>query len=210
MNETIWPERVWSPQDLTRDFPEATSLKNIIDQATQVVEDSGEVVCEIRINGIILSENEEDKFAQNSKEEILSLSIKSQEPLKLLDESIVGCSGYIDKIMVAIEKASFLFRTADLAGANDYHSKCIQATEHFVEMITHFKIAYQTLKGGLPASWLKLEQAMLSSFTQILEGYSNKNYILVADLLEYDLSNIFASWRHELRMLEQNQIEESA
>jgi len=204
------PERVWSSQDLTRDFPSALSLKNVLDQVTQQVEEAGEVVCEIRVNGIILSELEEGRFAENPREEIQSLSIKSQNPMKLLDESIEGCSDYIGKILTAIEKASFLFRTTDVAGATDYHAKCIEATEHFVEMITYFKIAYQSLKGGLPPSWLNLEKSMLSSFTQILDAYENKNYILVADLLEYDLSNIFASWRHELRLLEQNQIGEPA
>jgi hypothetical protein len=199
-----FPEHSWSGDEIRNLYPDALSLSEVLLRVEKTVGEMGEVVCEYEINGVTLSEAEEQRFAQTSAREIQILCVRSQKPLKLLDDSIVGCLEYIDKILLTLEDASKLFRLGDVHGAHECHRKCISASEVFVEMITHYKIAYQSLKGGLPPSWSALEISMLSTLTGIFEEYGKKNYILVADLLEYDLSNIYSSWKEELAGLERH------
>ena len=144
-----WPEHVWTGAELRLLFPHAKSLNDILVGTQTLIEEQGEVVCEYSVNGITLSEAEEARFAATSINEIETICVRSEKPLKLLDDSIEGCSQYIEKIMETLERASNLFRMGDVKGAHECHRKCIEAAEVFVEMITHYKIAYQTLKGGL-------------------------------------------------------------
>jgi hypothetical protein len=41
----------------------------------------------------------------------------------------------------------------------------------------------------------------MSTLSTVLEAYKQKNYILVADMLEYDLIDVFVSWQKELSSL---------
>jgi hypothetical protein len=197
-----WQEHTWTGSELREKFQGHQTLKELLIATQSYVEELGEVVCEYEVNGITLTESEETRFSETLADEVTTFCVRSERPLKLLDDSIEGCTQYIDKILETLDRASNLFRLGDVKGAHECHTRCIEAAEIFVEMITHYKIAYQTLKGGLSANWTKLEQDMLATLTQIFDEYSKKNFILVADLLEYDLSNIFTAWKLELASLD--------
>ncbi|MDZ4678107.1 MAG: hypothetical protein SGI74_11445 [Oligoflexia bacterium] len=190
--------KIWNHEQLIESYPAALSLKDVLAQFNIEADSDGHVVCEVSVNGIVLDEETEIQFGGNALSEIQTISVKTQDPLILLDESLVSSNEYINRILIALEHSSQLFRSEAIHEAHTYYRGCVEGTQWFIEMITHYKSAYQGLKGTLSANWLELEQAMILVLEQIFDAYKEKNYILVADLLEYDLITIFHRWQQEL------------
>jgi hypothetical protein len=191
-------QKTWNREQILAVFPAAKSLKEVLAQIDQEIVRDGEVLCELSVNGVILDEGKELIFAANSIEEIAEISVKTEHPLILLDESLVSACDYVGKLLIALEHSAHLFRSESISEAHNYYRGCIEGAQWFIEMITHYKTAYQGLRGKLSDQWLELEQAMILVLEQIFDAYKEKNYILVADLLEYDLITIFNRWQQAL------------
>src|SRR4051812_35698492 len=97
-----WCEREWDGVGLLRDFPETNNLHDLLISASHLIEGAGEVVCEVRVNGVVLSEEDEKRFEYSPTSQISNLKIRSQNPLILLDKSLATCRTYIDQMMPAI------------------------------------------------------------------------------------------------------------
>jgi hypothetical protein len=188
-------ELSWTSPDLTRDFPTITTLGELIEASSKAARASGQFVCAVNVNGIDLNEEQESQFNSTPIGEIQNYVIKTQNLKVLLDESMAQCREFLGHLMGSLEKAARMFRAEDIAAAHRFYSTCIEGTQLFIEMVTHYKVAYQNSQGPCPESWSILEKTLEKSLFQILEAYRQKNYILVADLLEYELSPILGQWQ---------------
>lgn len=188
-------ELSWTLPDLNREFPAISTLGELIEVSSKAARENGDFVCAVNVNGMDLNEEQESQFEKTPLSEIKRFSIKTQNLSILLDESMVQCHGFLGHLIGSIEKASHMFRAEDLGAAHRFYSTCIDGTQLFIEMVTHYKVAYQNSKGPCPAVWGTLEERLEKSLLQILEAYRQKNYILVADLLEYELSPILGQWQ---------------
>lgn len=191
-------ETSWNRQELAANFPQAETFSQLVDAVSDRIEATGQVVCAVRVNGMNLTEEEETRFQETPVSEIESLNILSQTIQELLDQSLEGCAAYLERLLKAFEECARLFRTDDIQFAHSFHRACIEGSDYFVQLITHFKTVYQTHRGPLTPSWDELEMSLLQCLTRILDAYEKKDYILVADLLEYDLIDIFNGWQKEL------------
>jgi hypothetical protein len=182
-------------------FQSAHSLRDVISQVTDEFEGKGQVVCGFTINGLPLKEDDEKKFETTPTSEITSMTVKFEAPQILLDESLGECCLYLDQLSAAVEKLAQQFRGSDLDSAHKFHHSCLEGIEWFIQMIVHYRAAYQHLRGPWPAVWEGLEEELTKTLAEILDAFGKKNYIQVADLLEYDLITIFGSWNRELGQL---------
>jgi hypothetical protein len=189
-------ELSWAAPDLNREFPAATNLGELIEVSSKAAREKGQFVCAVNVNGVDLNEEQESQFDKIPMGEIQRFSIKTQSLAILLDESIGQCRVFLGQLMSSLETAAHMFRAEDLNAAHRFYSTCIDGTQLFIEMVTHYKVACQNSpEGTYPPLWSQLEQTLEKSLLQILEAYRQKNYILVADLLEYELSPILGQWQ---------------
>jgi hypothetical protein len=191
-------EVIWNAGELASDFPDLKTLGELIDRASAVARQRGQFVCSIKVNGLNLSEDQEAKFGQTPLAEVNDFSIKIQDLDLLLDESTNQCVTFLNHLIKSLEVASHMFRAEDLAAAHRFYRTCIEGTQLFIEMLTHYKVAAQNSKKVDLGGWSKLELSLQRALMQILEAYRQKNYILVADLLEYELSPVFIQWQGAL------------
>ena len=201
----LWPQKTWTIAEISKDFSGCATLGEVIASAEAMAKQENLVVCEVRANGLRLTEEQEAQYKGTSVGELSSFEIKVQKIDALLDESLGGCLDYLAKLSDSMEVASGLFRTEDLVTAHKYYKTCVEGAELFIEMITHYKIVYKNAHRNLQTGifdWKTHEDRLLDVLGQILDAYKLKNYILVADLLEYDLINVLTLWREELIKLE--------
>ncbi len=192
----------YSEEEIKSIFLDQSNLKEVLAKIYLECGARGEVICEVSVNGIILTEEDERKFENSPISEIRNIMIRSQYPHFLLDESLEGCLDLISKLLGAFELTAKYFRSSNLHLAHSHQSACIEGVQWFIQMMTHFKAVYGVLRSALPQRWAELENNMGIVLNEIFDAYSKKNYILVADLLEYDLIGIFSQWHYELSQLE--------
>jgi hypothetical protein len=158
MNDALWPEKTWTQKELGTAFPDAKTLQEIIKATSRLAQKEGAVVCEVSVNGLSLSEEDEDKFKDSALGEIASFRVKVEKVETLLDESLIGCREYLLKLTGSIEHAAALFRTDDLVSAHKFYRTCIDGAGLFVDMIAHYKIVYENSRGTLTESWTACER----------------------------------------------------
>jgi hypothetical protein len=191
-------ELTWNSEDIQREFPNIQTLGELITATSDKAREQGEFVCAVQVNGMFLNEEQETNFDKTPMKEVKKFAIRMQTLKVLLDESLVQCADFLFQLTTSMENAAQMFRAEDLTAAHKFYRTCIDGAQLFIEMMTHYKIAYQNSFGPCPESWVSSENRMAGVLRQILEAYRQKNYILVADLLEYELSPILSHWRIDL------------
>lgn len=187
--------RQWTSSEIKSAFPSANNLGDVLGFVSEEITKNGEVLCEVRVNDVLLSEDEEQKYSCTPISEITSLDIKASTPQSLLEGSLQGCRDYLERLAGAFEKTADLFRGEHLHKAHDFYGQCIDGADWFVQLVTHYKVVYQSLRGPVSIDWLQAEVQLMEVLNEVLGAYEKKDYILLADLLEYEVTTVINTWR---------------
>jgi len=191
----------WNSEEIRVLFPNAQNLGEVIVLLSKTVEENGEVICEIRVNDFLLNESDEDRFKSTPVSEIQQVDVKASTPTALLQDSLYDCREYLDRLITAYEKTSELFRKENLNKAHEFYRSCINGSDWFVQLLTHYKIVHQSVYGSLPGDWLDREVRLMEVLNEVLATYEKKDFILLADLLEYEMTTVLQDWRRTLTEL---------
>jgi hypothetical protein len=186
---------VWAKSELTNDFPEANTLQEVIGQLEAKFQLKGEVICEIQVNGIAISEDDEVRLANTPVNDIESLIICSSEPARLIDQALNSCREFIPHVKEACIKTSEALRGTDAAQAQGRFIETMEGCYWLVDTLRHVRGASRG--PGTIANldqWTKLEEKMAAVVRDVVTAFEGKDYVLVADLLEYELSEAVNGW----------------
>ncbi len=193
----------WSQTELVASYPEAENFGALIGCLEKEVTKFGEVICDIRVNGELVAD-EEGATKDLKIDAIQLVEVTAQKPTDLLSDSLDSTLEYLDRLVVALEKNAFLFRGADLKKAYEFHRSCIEGTQWFVKMVTLFKGAYENAFQVPLVGWQENEDELEKVLRQVLDVFQAKNFVLMADVIEYDLLNNLQNWRERLREIRSN------
>ena len=186
----------WDKQEISKQFAGCRTLRDIIARLESDFSTRGEVICEIRVNGILLSEVDEEKFAESSSEEISALTVRSNRPADLILDAIRSAHVFIPDLEKSCLKTSELFRGADLSAAQQSFHECLEGCQWLVDTLMHVRGAASGIEQPIaqPERWFEAEKILTKVIRELSEAYSKQDYVLVADLLEYELTGALAVW----------------
>lgn len=174
-----------------------TTLGPLIDRLMSERQALGLHVFAVHLNSDeVLVDSEEARSLGLSGNDLLEIEFAPIEAL--IARNIDNAGNYLDRLLPGFEKATQLFRTGNEQEANRYFLDIIDGIEWFSEVVT------QTLAatGGDPAT-LKLgtetlqdrNERLLSYTTQMVEANQNRDWVLLADLIEYELTPFYEEWQ---------------
>lgn len=174
-----------------------TTLGPLIDRLMSERQALGLHVFAVHLNSDeVLVDSEEARSISFSGDDLLEIEFAPIEAL--IARNIDNAGNYLDRLLPGFEKATQLFRTGNEQEANRYFLDIIDGIEWFSEVVT------QTLAatGGDPAT-LKLgtetlqdrNERLLSYTTQMVEANQNRDWVLLADLIEYELTPFYEEWQ---------------
>lgn len=192
------PIMKWNREDLHKEFNQFGDLGSVISELENRAWDKGGVICEVWVNGLFLDENEETKFSDTKMNEIESLEVMVRSPDGLVKDSLQSIKEWIPKVKSISLEVSELFREGNHEKAHglfrDTLDGCLWLTD-----------ALRLLKGVLLQTedesqtqtrirWTACEGRFSQVVGELLEGYKNRDFVLVADVLEYDLTTVLEEW----------------
>lgn len=187
----------WDSQEIQKQFAECTTLRDVISKIESEFSVRGEVVCEIHVNGVALSENDETRFAESATNEIRELTVFSNRPMNLIRDALVSIENMIPVLSDGSLRAAEAFRGADLPKAQKVFAEVIEGCQWLVDMLVSVRGAASGI--GQPVSsaerWFEAEKVIMKVVCEISDAYSSEDYVLVADLLEYELSTSLGIWK---------------
>lgn len=190
----------WDRIEIARQFPECSTLSEVISRIESEFSAKGEVICEIHVNGMPLNDADEHKFAQSPRSEINDLSVRTNRPESLIIQALESARTYIPQIEESCLKSAEAFRGHDLGGAQRCFGDTLDGCTWLVETLTHIRGAASGI--GKPINqidrWFEAEKAINRVVREVSDGYQANDFVLVADLLEYELTGALQIWHQAL------------
>lgn len=187
----------WSKQEIESKFPGCATLKDLISRIEAEFSQKGEVICEIRVNGVLLSEADESKYASQPSTEIREIAISSNAPLNLIADAIKSALVLIPDLDKSCLSTSEQFRGADLNQAQRSFHECLEGVQWLIDTLIHVRGAASGIQKPIaqPERWFEAEKLITRVVRELSEAYSGDDYVLVADLLEYELTGALSIWK---------------
>lgn len=191
---------VWANTEISTEFPQAKTLSEVISELEATFQLKGEVICEIQVNGIAIDEADEVRLGATPVTEIESLIICSSEPARLIDQALNSCREFIPHVKQSCIRTSEKLRGTDSAGAQSQFIETMEGCYWLVDTLRHVRGASKNnVTGPGLDQWTGYETKMTAVVREVVKAYEAKDYVLVADLLEYELSEAVAAWEIVLK-----------
>ncbi|MBX9767355.1 MAG: hypothetical protein K2X47_08805 [Bdellovibrionales bacterium] len=169
-------------------YPFAQNLGEVLDFIQKDLVEVKEVVCGFTVNGMAFDESDESRLKACSIDEIQNISIRSSTIQSLIGESLKTGLQYVGHLQLSIEGLSLEFRSGD-------RKKAFEELKTFSEGLhTIFDLMrYVQRLGRLSVDEAhEMESRFLKMMASLLPAVEKRDFIFVADLLEYEVSAILA------------------
>ncbi len=191
----------WTSDQIATEFTDCETVGEVLHRLETIVASRGEVICEIRLNGQVIDETDEARLAQdpektNPRTAIQSLSIKSDRPEHLIGQALRSSLSFIPLLTRASVDTASRFRDGDVHMGSEQLGEALEGCQWFVETIHHARGAASGIGVGVHQveRWQQAEQMLFNVISELTATFDRKDYLLVADLLEYELTTALEMW----------------
>ena len=118
----------------------------------------------------------------------------------LLANNLTNAQEYLEKLISGFQKAADLFRIGNEQEANQYYLQVLDGIEWFSQVIT---LIFSTQENKFEEKSLEKRQKQLTDLmAQMLEANQNQDWVLMADLMEYEMIPFYKVWQEVLSKIE--------
>lgn len=183
----------WSKSQIDRDFAGCQALGEMIAHIEKKLAVSQQVVCQVRVNDMLLIGKDEQKFADTPIADIQTLEITYRNSEFLLRDSLQSLMAWLAEFNHAILNAADEIRSADMNSTAYSFTRVVSSAEWFID-------ALQAVKAHILVTpeWAACEERFVKALKELETGYTAQDNILVADVLEYEVSSCLDQWREIL------------
>lgn len=194
-----------SGEDLRNFYAENISLGKVFTDIENDLRATNQVVCRYIVNGLEVSEAQETRFATVKLDEVETLEYLTENGR---DITALVLKGWIEALPELIEKTEQLakrMRVQGFSGLLKSIHDLVQNCEFLIESTINLKATMgDQFFGASPVDWYKTEEESKKTVRQALNALENKDFVLLADVLEYDLNNVLQMWLDHLQVLEKS------
>lgn len=192
--------REWTKTDIAAQFANCSDLSSLIKQVEKRCADDDEVVCEIRVNGVVLDEADEARFGATELARIDQLAIKVSAVQNLVDEAILALNDYIPEMIRISVLTADRFRNDEIETACRSLDAITQGSRWLVDMFAQLRrnkiISRKQIE---EPTWTRSEGEFLRVTRDLVTAFEAKDYVLLSDVLEYDWVTALQGWLDLLR-----------
>lgn len=190
-----------SGSELRAFYQGETSLGRVFMDIERELKTNNQVVCQFIVNGMELQENDEQRFSVISLNEVETLEYLS-EGAEVLVESVIN--SWIDALPELInrnEQLSERIRTAGMVGSfKDIHD-LVENCEYLVGSMASIKQMMGDVLNEETKKWDEAERSSYKTVKQAVQAMEKKDFVQLADILEYDLNHTLQTWLESLIQL---------
>ena len=137
---------------------------------------------------------------QKKPTDINSLEVELANLKDLVATNLSNALDYLEKLIPGFDQAADLFRMGNEQEANKFYIQILDGMDWFSEVINI--VMDSEFEGSAPEDTLRLRQAKLTDLmSQMLEANKNQDWVLLADILEYEMIPFYKEWQTILTKL---------
>lgn len=183
-----------SQKQILEGYLDCQSLGQLFKKLEEELFAKGQVVCQFRVNGMNLTEEDEKRLSTAPLDEVQALEVGFQAP-----ETLIG--GALDSWC---RDLPFLLQHADEMAGQFRFKKVDGSLRDFVQLIDECQMLVDSLiaMDSLLAHhsvvsserWKKTEAMMAQAIGEALQAFQKKDFTQLADILEYDIGHCLQTW----------------
>ena len=191
-------------EEFEYDVKKYNTLGDILEELKSNKLGKNDFISAIVINGENIVEEKRSGLEERLLSDITSLEINTDNPFDISMRVLSNMDGFMGHLINLIDESADKFRLADEAEANKQFISCVEGLQTFVGVVDKVKsinkldfndITYESV----PIA--KRQAELLDVFNSLHDTQANKDWISVADLLEYELSPLVRDWKEILLIL---------
>ena len=176
------------------------NLKEIIASIEQSVLPEAHVITTIKLNGVILSlQDEKNIAAAYPFERIESLEILTADPYDLMLEGIENANDVLGDLVASTNQVIIYIRQGDINQANILFQSCLEKMQWFNDILSLTtklaNIDYSQIIREDQSSVAGLNLRLLNVYGDIIDAQKHNDWINLSDILEYEFIGIIKSWQ---------------
>ncbi len=179
-----------------------SNLEELIYKVMENYVPGDRLITEVKINDVTFSERWPGEARVIPLDKIYKIEFLTK-PLDFVAEKLLEDLPYkIDEITAGLKESAELYRVADEQEANLNFVKVITALRDFINFITQ-------LKRVNIINWDNLDleddyDKLIKLIDEMLDVQEDEDWILLADLIEYELSPLMESWKEIASKMKDN------
>lgn len=177
--------------DIRVNFADCPKVSDLIMQLERKYSRQGFVISKLTINGLSFTEDDEEKFGSTSTEQVREVSLDLTPIHFLLHDTEISTIHFANNLVEPTLNVADQLRSEAL---EDAHNNFKTLVESYESLFTATKLIYEVKsqqKMPAPSNWLDLEKQFAYVIKEVLVAYEKRDYILTADLLEYEITKLF-------------------
>lgn len=192
-------------QSLPEDFSHLRNLEEVIVELNSNFIPEGQQVFQVRVNGEFFTERYPRESRYVSLKDVADLELKTISDSDMARVILRDAAGQVEALVQALQKSAALFRLAAEDEANHYFAQVLDAIRWLLQtgeaackILEVEMVQIQDAESGNVGGFLLSLQEILEEMLQV---YEEEDYILVADLMEYELLPRVQKWQKILLRL---------
>lgn len=192
-------------QELRNFYNGNVDLSRVFNDIENDLRSTNQVVCRYVVNGLEISEADEQRFGNVSLDQVETLEYLTENSRDLMGTVLKGWIEALPELIQQTEKLSKRMRVQGLSGLLKSIHDLVQNCEFLIDSVMSLKelMGDQHLVTS-PVDWMKAEAESKRTVLEALSALQNKDFVLLADVLEYDLNNVLQMWFEHLQFLERS------
>ena len=179
---------------------EGKTLGDLLDHILEQEPELGNCFGKIRVNEKeVRVDSSETRLTPISQIETLETEVFSLN--QILEKNITNAQNYLKKLIPGIQTASDLFRSGNEQEANKFFINIIDGIEWFSQVVDSIAQATESELANIliVGESFKSRQDQLVKLTrEMVEANQNQDWVLLADLLEYEILPYYSDWGEQL------------
>ncbi len=181
-------------QELLAGLGEQPMLHELVAGAARLIEERGEVVTRIAIDGQDLTGG---AWAdQSERRDVAQLEITSMRPIDLVRDTIATSREWVDPVRQEVMACAGRFRTGEETRAVEQLVRVVDGLRLLLTGVIQMSTLAANTLPELPledaSAW---RDSMTSLLDELIESQQNQDWVMLADLLEYELCERLDQWR---------------
>ncbi|RJR45779.1 MAG: hypothetical protein C4567_03115 [Deltaproteobacteria bacterium] len=192
-------------QNLAVDFSHLRNLEEALVELNDKFIPEGQQLFQVEVNGQFFTERYPRESRYVTLGEVSTLDLKTVSDEELARSILADAAGQVETLAQALEKSAALFRLAAEDEANHYFAQVLEALRWLLQTgegaCQVLEVDLQEVTSpqvGDVSDFLKRFQDLLEEMLQV---YEEEDYILLADLMEYELLPMVTQWQKILSLL---------
>lgn len=183
----------WTFEQIQVTYPKAQVLGEVLKQMEAQLRSQGQLICRFQVNGVVFTEDDEEKFASTPLKEVTNLIVDTDSPMALLAGVITNWTEQLPHLVERSDELSEKVKFQGLEGHFKDFVELIDTVQLLVDSLVSLQQLFPCEIYQSPL-WQSNEAATSQAIAEAVVALEKKDFVILAEILEYDFGNALQTW----------------